>query len=46
VAEYCECGNETAMSIKCGNVAFFLPGRAKELSASQHLHLTYESLFL
>ena len=30
----CEHGNEPPSSIKCGNVACFLPGRAKDLSAS------------
>ena len=29
----CECGNEPQSSIKVGNVACFLPGRAMDLSA-------------
>ena len=34
----CECGNEPPTSIKTGNVASFLPGRAKDLSAPPYAH--------
>ena len=33
----CECGNEPPSSINAGNVACFLAGRAKDLSAPPYL---------
>jgi len=35
VVDSCECDNEPTISIKCGECSFFLPGRAKDLSAVQ-----------
>ena len=40
----CECGNEPPSSIKCGYVACFLPGRAKDLSAPLCLMVVRDSV--
>jgi hypothetical protein len=37
VVDYCECGNETPNSMKCGEYSLFPSGRDKDLSAPLYL---------
>ena len=46
MVDSCECGNEPPSSIKCGNVACFLPGRTKNLSAPLYIHMWFNRLGL